>query len=1164
MKLVGIEFHGFKSFADSADIRFHDGITAIVGPNGCGKSNVADGLRWVLGEQRPTAIRGSRMEEAIFQGTTRRKPIHRAEVMLRLSNEDHLLPVPYTEVEIGRTVYTGGEGEYRLNNTLCRLRDIQDLCRDTGLGTNAYAIIEGRMVDAILSDKAEERRAMFEEAAGIGRYKERRRIATRRLDEADADLARVDDLISEVATKVRSLARQRGRAKRYLEMRERKLALELAIADAELTRLQGRHSEIDIELESLTEARVRDATQIRTTEAEHESLKTRLADLDRERADSARQLMAVRDRLAERERQRLLAEERGRNASARLDQLTAERRELEERQGTLRPEVERLREVVAERKSGLSELRDELGRHEIELAEVSERRQAMEAAEAAVESERQTYRERRAQLQARGETARAEAEELGRRLEAAERRLAAASAALEEATQAEEQARREAAGAEELHSQLSGELEGARERLTGTRAQQEELRGRQTALAERIQATAALIEDLTPLTTGEEGLNPAAQAALALADELGVRGILGRGIEVPEPYADALEAFLGAYMEGLIVDDAGAAQRVRRWFLDEYDGPGGLVILPLDRLDPGSGSDVELPPGFQVSGPAAPWIRQLLRQVSLSGDMPAGREAWIGRRESLDAQGVLRLGRPYAGGGLLARRAELERLRAQLAELESQNQRVATELRGCEDQLGSATAEVEQLTAERRRAEQDAGRLAARAEAALERIARAREEAGTARESADRLRQERATALQRRTAEQDALRNLRAAGDETVPNPQELAAVRSQWEEQRERVTEIQLTEARAAAALDRAERELRSQQGSLKDAGERSQRLEREAEELSGTLTRSQEEIESAAADLETLFEQRQSSERGAREIDERAEEMRLKVNELETLLRRAQQEERGHAERRHELELERMQIDADLKRTRERLEDEWGRPFEQLAQEVEPADGDPTALRGELTEIAGRLGGIGLVNMLAEEEYREEKERLEFLEGQRADLAKARDDLRNTIRQINETASAAFLETLEQIRDNFKRTFATLFQGGECDVWLESPDDPLDSPVEISASPGGKRTQRIHLLSGGERALTALALLFAIYLVKPSPFCVLDEVDAPLDETNIRRFVAMLEEFKPSVQFIVITHNPVTIEAADWIYGVTMEEPGVSKVVGVEFSEYARGAVA
>ncbi|UCC73048.1 MAG: chromosome segregation protein SMC [Gemmatimonadota bacterium] len=1164
MKLVGIEFHGFKSFADSADIRFHDGITAIVGPNGCGKSNVADGLRWVLGEQRPTAIRGSRMEEAIFQGTARRKPIHRAETTLRLSNEDHLLPVPYSEVEISRTVYTGGESEYRLNGTLCRLRDIQDLCRDTGLGTNAYAIIEGRMVDAILSDKAEERRAMFEEAAGIGRYKERRRVASRRLDEADADLARVDDVVSEVHTKVRSLARQRGKAKRYLEMRERKLALELALAHAELARLGTRYREIETELSSLEEARVRDAAQIHSAEAQHEALKTRLVDLERERADSARNLMAVRDRLAERERERLLAEERARHAGARLDQLAAERRELEEQRITLQGEVERLGEVVTERKSALAALREELGREGVELAELSERRQAMEAAEAAVESERQAYRERRAQLEARGEAARAEAEELGRRLEDAERRVAVASAAIENAARAEEQTRREAADAEERLGQLSGELESARARLAGLQAEQEELRGRQAALAERIRATAALVEELTPLTTGEAGSNPAVQAALERADELGVRGLLGRGIEVPEAYADGLEAYLGAYMEGLIVDGASAVARIRRWFLEEYDGPGGLVILPLDRLAADPGATAELPHGVRVSGPAAPWIRHLLRGVTLRADADAGTSAWIGRRESVDARGVFRLGRPYAGGGLLARRAELERLLSQQSELESESRRSAMQLRSCEEQVANASQQVERLAAERRAAEEEAGRLAARAEAAAERAARGHEEIGSARASVDRLRQERATALQKGTSEADALRALRPVGDGAAPDPQELAAVRSDWEQLRERVTEIQLSEARAAAALDRAERELRSQRGALDSAGERCQRLGQESEELGGALSRAEQEMEGAARGLEALFEERESSERAASEMEERAEDMRRKVSELEALLRRAQQEERGHSERRHELELERTQIDADLKRTRERLEDEWGRPFDELSQEVEPATGNPVALRAELTEVAGHLGRVGLVNMLAEEEYREEKERLEFLQAQRDDLGKARDDLRDTIRRINETASTAFLETLEQIRANFRRTFDTLFQGGECDVWLEQPDDPLDSPVEISASPGGKRTQRIHLLSGGERALTALALLFAIYLVKPSPFCVLDEVDAPLDETNIRRFVAMLEEFKSGVQFVVITHNPVTIEAADWIYGVTMEEPGVSKIVGVEFSEYARGAVA
>lgn len=1162
MRLVGIEFHGFKSFADSADIKFHDGITAIVGPNGCGKSNVADGLRWVLGEQRPSAIRGSRMEEAIFQGTERRKPIHRAEVTLRLSNEDHVLPVPYSEVAINRTVHTGGEGEYRLNGSLCRLRDIQDLCRDTGLGTNAYAIIENRMVDAILSDKAEERRAMFEEAAGIGRYKERRRVASRRLDEADADLARVDDLISEVQTKVRSLARQRGRARRYLELRERKLALELAIAEAEIIRLQRRDREIDSELTSLEESRVQDAAQIRAAEAEHEAVQARLNDLERQRADSARRLMAVRDRLSDRERQRLLAEERIRHMIGRLDQLTAERHELEERKAELEVEISRLRDLTAQRSGALEELRGEMSNREQALGEISERRRALEMAEAAVESERDAYRQERELLLARGQGGRAEVAELERRMVEVQRRQEAASASVSEAERGAEEARAEADRAEERLREIVERTRAGRERLTALQVEHEELRARQVAINERLRATTERIEALQPLAKGEEGLNPAVHAALERAAELGIRGVLGHGIEVDEDLADGVEAFLGAYMEGLLVDDSAAAARVRRWFLHEYRGPGGLVVLPLDR--PSARDDlVRLPAGISFRGAGARWARRLLKGVRL-GDSAAGEGgAWIGRRESRDESGVYRFGRPYAGAGLLARRAELDRLRAQQAEVRGEADRLAERVEKSAGEERAQAMRLEELQAERRSAEEEAGRASVRAEAFRQRLAALREERDALSASLSRLGEERSSALLRAETSELALRELKPAGTGSAPDPDELAEVRARWEEARERLSEVRLEEARAAAAVDRVERELRGQQGSLRSITQRLKRLTEESDELQAGRTSAAEEVESAADELEKLFEEREGCERDLREMEERADEMRGRVSELESLLRRVQQEERGHAERRHELQLERAQIGADLKRTRERLEDEWGRPFEELAGEVDPAAGEPAALREELTEVAETLGRIGLVNMLAEREYQDERERLEFLEGQRADLAKARDNLRGTIKQINETASRALLETLEQVRVNFKRTFFTLFVGGECDVWLEDPEDPLDSPIEISASPGGKRTQRIHLLSGGERALTALSLLFAIYLVKPSPFCVLDEVDAPLDETNIRRFVAMLEEFKSDVQFIVITHNPVTIEAADWIFGVTMEEPGVSKVVGVEFGEYAREAM-
>jgi chromosome segregation protein len=842
--------------------------------------------------------------------------------------------------------------------------------------------------------------------------------------------------------------------------------------------------------------------------------------------------------------------------------LAEERRELEEQEVALKTEVARLEVQVGQERSALTALREQLREHEVELAEISERRQAMEAAEAAVESEQQAFREKKARLQAGQEAARAEASELARRIEEAELKHAAIAAAMAEATEQERQTLGESESASERWRVASSELEDERGHLAAVQAEHEEARGGHAATAERLQAITARIEALAPLTTGEEGLNPAVQAALAHAERLDIRGILGREIDVSEAFADGVEAYLGAYMEGLLVDDQSAVEKIRHWFLHEYDGPGGLVVLPLSRVE--QGGETELPDGLRVSGIGAPWLRRLLRGVKLGGGGPDSDAAWVGQRESVDVLGIVRIGRPYAGGGLLARKAELDRLQGRRGELESELQHLAALVTDSQSRLSALASQVGKLESARRSAAEEAARLAARAEASSEKLSAVNEQLTTVSSNVAKLQAERSEVLERGTAEAEALRTLRPAGTEAAPRPEDLAQIRSEWETARERVTRLQLDEAKASGAFDRVERELQAQQNLILAAADRAARVEQESGQLKTGLAQAEENSETAARDLESLFEEQSRLEVRTREVEERVEDVRQKVSDLETTLRKVQHEERSHSDRRHELQLERTQIDADLHRTRERLEDEWGRPFLQLASETEPAEGEHDELREELSEVAERLGGIGLVNMLAEQEFQEERERLEFLEGQREDLAKARDDLRDTIRQINETASTAFLKTFEQARANFKRTFQTLFEGGECDVWLEDPTDPLDSPVEISASPRGKRTQRIHLLSGGERALTALSLLFAIYLVKPSPFCVMDEVDAPLDETNILRFVSMLEEFKADVQFIVITHNPVTIEAADWIYGVTMEEPGVSKIVGVEFSDYARGAVA
>jgi chromosome segregation protein len=318
----------------------------------------------------------------------------------------------------------------------------------------------------------------------------------------------------------------------------------------------------------------------------------------------------------------------------------------------------------------------------------------------------------------------------------------------------------------------------------------------------------------------------------------------------------------------------------------------------------------------------------------------------------------------------------------------------------------------------------------------------------------------------------------------------------------------------------------------------------------------------EEGDAATERLFAERTQGEGVLRERDEALQGVAASLAAAERRVREARTEERAASDRRHALELERQELGGRIERIRERLEGEWGRTLETLLAEATPVEGEPEALQRELDEIVAALNALGPVNMLAVEEHAEEQARLDFLTTQRADLVEARDDLRSAIRAINKTATDLFVSTFEQIRENFRKTFHRLFEGGEADIWLQEPEDPLESPVEIHASPRGKKTQRIDLLSGGERALTALSLLFGIYLVKPSPFCVLDEVDAPLDENNIGRFIKLLQDFKSQTQFVVITHNPRTIEAADWIYGVTMEEPGISTIVGVRLEEALEAA--
>ncbi len=1164
MKLRGLKVQGFKSFADSTEIEFHDGITAVVGPNGCGKSNISDAIRWVLGEQRPTAIRGAKMEEAIFQGSVNRRPVNRGSVAMIVSNEDGQLPVPFSEVEIGRTVYRDGGSEYSLNRTGCRLKDVIDLCRDTGLGANAYSVIENRMIDAILSDRTDERRGLFEEAAGIGRYKDRRRGALRRLDRAEADLQRLNDVIAEIETKVRSLARQRGKAERYKKLRDRRLSVEVEVVRHQLEAFGRRLTEVVTELDRGEHQGDGMAAELTAAEASFEEVRLRQIDVEKARSEAAGKLEAVREELVRWERELAVAEERSGYAQRRLGQIDVDRtdaRALIERMDSDEEEsAEQLRTVEQD----LSEARVEQQDRQERTAEVRVRLGAARTELEQIESEERELTRKVAQLEIDGAGAEAQAEELERRSMQIEADLEAAQDNLSEIeNQGDLFSDRLQVLADDAQDGAD-RLKGAQEALVEAKRVLEAARDVERAAHERSSSLQAQWSTLESLDRDQAGIEPVLSAASGLNLD-GVVGILSDFVSAPGDLAHAVDAYLGPLTRSIVVRDTKAARRLINWFSDDWGEGGGLILLPLDRVPTDAPTSGSLLDAIHVHGEGAPWLKALLGGVNLVDDSDL-LESSDGFRlstsgASVDRSGIVRVGNPTGVSGVLERKERVKSAAAAAEEAGQQAEAALSARQEAEETSQAAEEAVEQLRkvlSEREKALHDAEVEAAARIDREDRLRHQREELNRQLEvtvsSRSRALERAKTSVEGRAGLSDFEDSLRARRHVARAS---LATVEEEWEAVRVEESGLSIQVARLEGEVERVTGRIQDATQARERARQRMVSLDEEDLGLREEMAQAAELKATGEETLQGLFQQRDQARQELAERDQAVEALLERLSEADRRVREARTAERGATDRRHQFELEQQELEGKLNRIRDRLEGEWGKPLETLLHDAEPIEGDPEDLAEELDEILDQLARIGPVNMLAVEEHAEESERLDFLQVQCHDLVEARDGLKTAIRQINESATSLFTETFDSIRENFRETFHRLFQGGEADLWLADPDDPLESPIEIHASPKGKKTQRIDLLSGGERALTALSLLFGIYLVKPSPFCVLDEVDAPLDESNIGRFIRLLQDFKGQTQFVVITHNPRTIEAADWIYGVTMEEPGVSTIVGVRLEE-------
>jgi chromosome segregation protein len=1089
------------------------------------------------------------MEDVIFHGSSARKAVNLAEVSLHFDNDSGELPVPFREVVLTRRLLRSGESEYLLNRAPCRLRDIQDLLRGTGLGADSGVVIEARMIDALLSDRPDERRELFEEAAGVGLYRDRRRSAERRLEETTVDLARLDDLIAEVQSQVRSLARQRRRAERHAELTARRFQVELSVATHEMAAWADELEGLEARLASAREALPGAEVQIGEAEQERERLHAGRAAAEAHRAELARLAAEQRERAQRRERELAVAEERQRSTVQRRLRAEEERRENEAFGQRLQADRERAATDRAELAGAVAEAADALAeRQEAEQgarAGVQQARAALEQLERAVRDQRDQARrlelERDGAGRERGETAQRLAV-----LESERQQLADTAAAIaRELEQGREQVAVARAGAEEAQQAL----EGARLAAVAASNADAEARASLAAAVERRTAVEGRVNALAGLERERVGLAPSAARLLKERERFGDGAVLGPLTDFVSADGEAarlVERYLGATMHAIVVRDADAAASVRRWHASSQPGP--LLLLPLDVVAGLEAEEGALASRVVASGPAARWVQALLGRVRAVDD----GEAFV------DDRGAVFLPGTGTGPGPLQRRAELARLEEELAAAEAHRSRAAE---------GAAVARTTLQEAER--ALQGAGEAAARAQQEARRAAEALQDGERRRERVARELQqssELAARLVARVGELEArVAALGAQGEALLVRAGEqeaalvaardvLAAAERELEQAREARATWQVTQAQAQARLSvAADRERRLLEEDATAAARR-EALARELSQLS-------EADQALGAQLDGWRTELAAEQGAAADADARLAEAEGAVaaassalDAAERRLDEARRTAQGLGDQLHQAELRHADLAGRRATIRLRLETEWRRPVEELFAGFVPLEGEGEALRTEAQSLRDALDELGPVNPLAIEEHEEEQRRLEFLSGQRNDLAAAKQSLHQAIREIDGTARELFLATFAQVRENFRQIFLRMFGGGECDLRLENPDAPLDCDIEVHASPRGKRTQRIHLLSSGERALVALSLLFGIFLTKPSPFCLLDEVDAPLDDQNIGRFVKMLNDFKARTQFIVITHNPrTTSEAADAVYGVTMQEPGVSSIVSV-----------
>jgi len=1181
MRLKRLELVGFKSFADKTAFEFDEGLTAFVGPNGCGKSNIVDAVLWVLGEQSPKALRAKEMGDLIYGGENGRGPMGYCETSLVLANGSGEIQLDTDEVSLTRRLYRTGESEYLINGKDCRLKDIRDLLMGTGLGVDAYSIVPQGKVETLLQSNPRERRAILEEAAGVSKYKSKRAECLRRLERVDQDLIRIADVISEVQRQLRSVKLQAAKARRYREYSLQLTELEINLARHRLHVLNVERTAILDELDALKQKDEAARTEMDSLSRDLRDIESQATQKDKAASSAEARLVALETEVraahdkiqVNRQRLQELDETEARSRQE-LAEHASKLQGFEEELKSASEQLDRDSKILIRTQSGLANclsraktIDEEKHAVEQELSIAKEEVFSLLQAKSRLHNDLSAITAERKALAGRAARLREKQTELRRDLDHTRAQCAHIEGKVQAATASVESCRRELGKLREIRTAVESELNSMRAAADGKRA-----------ALDRLLSRKELLEDLE---RKQEGVGPAVRAVLAESAKAescltGVVGIVADLLHVDMKLAKAVEALLGETAEAVVTKSLQDALRVAS-FLRERK-LGAVSLVPLDQLRGfGSGRtsqelrggiacDQQYDPLVQTLVSTSQTVRDLDEAVARFTSSPDPARLVTSEGDVMEPMGIIRLSGP-GSRGLISRRSELRQLQEDIAGTQSALAQLQKDADRKRTELERVLISEEGLRAEE-----------AKWEATL-----------------SQLEKETAAAHARRTELDDNLRVNVGELDEIGTTIREAVQTEEQVRkditdserreaEKQERISQLtariasadtdlaQLSEEMTGLKVELAQREERKEAGEARiqklneivsDQKQSIERAQAEIQRCAGRRTSLEQEIVDTERQIAGTADVRQNLEASIAENKREAQLLQDRAGELRTELDEAGASREVLAERREEFRGRSGELRVKMEALCERVKTDYSRDLLQLYEDYEEEHGvEWSQIEEQVAEVRRKRERVGNVNLEAIAEQERLQERLDFLTGQREDLDKAASSIKNTLHRLDTTCRRLFSETYAQVRENFRELFRKLFSGGRADLVLEEGVDLLEAGIDIIACPPGKNPRSITLLSGGEKALTAVALLFAVFRAKAAPFCILDEVDAALDEKNIGRFSSLLEEFLDKSQFIIITHCKRTMAIADLLHGITMQEAGVSKPISVQVKKISEEA--